>query len=339
MNYPIRSIEIKRFRGIEDLKIEEFSRINIFLGKNNVGKTSILEAIFLLTGMSNLTLPALVNSIREEGAIARENLSWLFYNRDINFPIVISNPPYRTLQIVPILELDDGRGAIPTNSVSGLKIDGLKSEFSDNGKKREVSFYKRNDELTLEKSDYEEKIVADYLPSNRLKANLTPNIETIIRKNRKDRLIEIIKQFDRKAINVEIINDNIYVQLENIDDLMPISFIGDGLQRFIGICAAVLNPNNNIVLIDEIDNGLHYTVIKQLWRSLIKLSIENDTQLFITTHNEESLKYLAAAVTGEDKNDVLSVFSVQMTKNAGLKAYKYTATALQGAVEKDIEIR
>lgn len=339
MRHPINSIEIERFRGIKDFKIEKFSKINIFLGKNNIGKTSILEAIFLLTGMSNPTLPNLVNSIRTEGETSMKELGWLFYNKDINSPIIISDQGSRSVQITPILGLENGGGLTPTLSVSGLKIDGLKLSFKHNGKRGNVSFYKKNNEITIKRSSYEEKIVACTLPANALKANLLSNIKEVIKRNEKSHLVDIIKLFDKNTLNVEIINDEVYVQLSNINDLIPISFIGDGLQHFIGICSAVLNPENKVVLVDEIDNGLHYTVLKQLWKSLIKLSIENSTQLFITTHNEESLKSLAA-VLEEEKEDIdLSVFSIQRIKNAGLKAYQYTAQALQGAIGKEIEIR
>ena len=339
MKHPINSIEIKKFRGIENFKIEKFSKINILLGENNIGKTSILEAIFLLTGMSNPTLPNLINAIRTEGETSMKELGWLFYNKDINSPIIISDRGSRSVQITPILGLENGSGLTPTYSVSGLKINGLKLLFNHKGKEGNVSFHKKDSEITINRSDYNEKIIACSLPANALKANLFSNIKAIIRKNKKAHLVDIIKLFDNKTLNVEIINDEVYVQLSNINDLIPISFIGDGLQHFIGICSAVLNPENKVVLVDEIDNGLHYTVLKQLWKSLIKLSIENSTQLFITTHNEESLKSLAAVLEEEEEDIDLSVFSIQMTKNAGLKASQYTAQALQGAIGKEIEIR
>jgi len=339
MNYPIRSIEIKRFRGIEHFRIEKFSRINILLGRNNVGKTSILEAIFLLTGMSNSTLPHLINTIREGRPTAMERLNWLFYNGDIHVPILISDAPYRSVQIDPVLGLEDGNGATPIYSVSGVKIKALKLRFSDNGTEGEVSFYEKEGEISLEKSSYKETIVADYLPSNRVKANLFSNIKAVIQGGKKARLVEIIKLFDSNTLNFEMIDNELYIQLSNLTQLVPVSFIGDGLQRFIGIFAAVLNPTNSVVLIDELDNGLHYTVLEQLWKNLIDLSIENDTQLFITTHNEESLSSLATVLEEEEEEPDLTVFSVKMTKKAGLKAYLYPATAVQGAVEKEIEMR
>lgn len=338
MSYPINSIEIKRFRGIENFKIEKFSRINILLGTNNVGKTSVLEAIFLLTGMSNPTLPGLVNAIREGGKMKIEDLSWLFYNKDITQPIFIADGTSRSIEVSPVLGLENGSGSTPTYSSSGVAVKGLKYLFHHEGGIDTVSFFEEKDAVTLERSNYEEKVIACLLPSSEVKANLLSNIGSIIQKNKKELLINTIKLFNNEVTNVEIINDKVFVKLSGVDEFIPISFIGDGLQHFIGICAAVINPENKVVIVDEIDNGLHYTVLKQLWKSLIHLSIENNTQLFITTHNEESLRSLAMAL--EKNSDIdLSVFSIQKTKNAGLKAYKYTATALQGAVEKQIEIR
>ena len=52
-----KNLEIKNFRGIDRLVMDDFSRVNVFLGQNGSGKSSILEAILMLTGMSNPGLP------------------------------------------------------------------------------------------------------------------------------------------------------------------------------------------------------------------------------------------------------------------------------------------
>ena len=59
-----KNINIKNFRGIEHLEVDDFSRVNVFLGQNNAGKSSVLECLLLLMGMSNPDLPQNVNSIR-----------------------------------------------------------------------------------------------------------------------------------------------------------------------------------------------------------------------------------------------------------------------------------
>ncbi|MBP5326911.1 MAG: AAA family ATPase, partial [Bacteroidales bacterium] len=60
----IKSINIKNFRGIDHLIIEDFSRVNVFLGQNNSGKTTMLEAIAMLMSMSNPDVPQAINAVR-----------------------------------------------------------------------------------------------------------------------------------------------------------------------------------------------------------------------------------------------------------------------------------
>ncbi|MDR0835057.1 MAG: AAA family ATPase, partial [Tannerella sp.] len=85
------SIKIENFRGFDSLEIEGLSKINLFVGKNNSGKTSILEALFLLLGMSNPTLPSNINRIRGLGSGTQlgfsKQLKYLFHN------LIFANKP------------------------------------------------------------------------------------------------------------------------------------------------------------------------------------------------------------------------------------------------------
>ena len=85
-----KNITIERLRGIKHLKIEDFRQVNLFVGKNNCGKTTILEGLFLLTGPTNAELPLKINSFRNFNIID-ENLWSLFFNKlDVNSNIEIS---------------------------------------------------------------------------------------------------------------------------------------------------------------------------------------------------------------------------------------------------------
>lgn len=78
-----KNIEIKDFRGIDHLKIDDFSRVNVFLGQNNSGKSTVLECLLLMMGMSNPDLPQTINSIRARGYSGFADLSYLFRNFDL----------------------------------------------------------------------------------------------------------------------------------------------------------------------------------------------------------------------------------------------------------------
>ena len=77
-----KNIEIKNFRGIDHLKIDDFSRVNVFLGQNSSGKSSVLECLFLMMGMSNPNLPQNINSFRSRNYSSFADLGYLFHNYD-----------------------------------------------------------------------------------------------------------------------------------------------------------------------------------------------------------------------------------------------------------------
>lgn len=88
----IESVDIKRFRCFEKLKVDGFNTVNIISGQNNVGKTSLLEAIFLSLGNHNPGLPRVIDRFRgvvSSGLNAGELWGWLFNDHDANSDIQI----------------------------------------------------------------------------------------------------------------------------------------------------------------------------------------------------------------------------------------------------------
>ena len=80
-----KNIEIKNFRGIDHLKIDDFSRVNVFLGQNGSGKSTVLEAIALSLGMSNPDLPQGINALRARKSFSNFiDIKYLFHNLDTN---------------------------------------------------------------------------------------------------------------------------------------------------------------------------------------------------------------------------------------------------------------
>lgn len=85
-----RTLQIKDFRGISSAEIDGFKQINLFFGKNNCGKSTILEALFLITGQSNPVLPLSVNTMRNYRKYAEDDLNIEFYNLNSENKIQIS---------------------------------------------------------------------------------------------------------------------------------------------------------------------------------------------------------------------------------------------------------
>ena len=136
---------------------------------------------------------------------------------------------------------------------------------------------------------YLEKNSVAFLPSDLSAGNPANDLVELAKRKRKDIVTEQLKLFDSRITTLEILNNVAYIGLEGIDQLLTVNMQGDGLRRYLNIVAASANPMNNILLIDEIDNGLHYSAYKKLWEAIFVLATTTNKQVFVTTHSKETL--------------------------------------------------
>jgi len=76
--------------------------------------------------------------------------------------------------------------------------------------------------------------------------------------------------------------------------------MGDGLNRIFGLTLALVRSAGGVVLVDEIENGLHYSIQEDVWRAILRLSAQLDVQLFATTHSWDTITAFARAVRDVD---------------------------------------
>ena len=177
-------------------------------------------------------------------------------------------------------------------------------------------------------------------PSDLMTSNLANDLAELFRRNRKDTVLALLKMFDNQINSIEILTDDIYVGFEGMAQMLPVSMMGDGLRRYLSIVASASNPMIDMFLIDEIDNGLHYSVYKKLWEAIFALATTTNKQVFVTTHSKETLSRLSQMLEeNPDYQQELRLYTLEKTKLKGLQAYKYTYEGLSGACENDIEIR
>ena len=352
-----KNIEIKNFRGIDHLKIEDFSRVNIFLGQNSSGKSSILECLLLLVGMSNPDLPQTINSIRSRSYHSSLlDLGYMFHNYDLKVSPEISSEMfdetkrhlalYLTYVFDEKSQSDMPAGQLPTSETKTF-LNTLKMVFdieSCNQKNNYESSITVNQQgFNSNKKpaeSYLEKNSAVYLSSDLWGSTPANDLIELAKRKRKDIITEQLKLFDSRITTWEILNSVAYVGLEGIDQLLAVNMQGDGLRRYLNIVAASANPMNNILLIDEIENGLHYSAYKKLWEALFALAVDTNKQIFVTTHSKETLQKLNQMLEDhpEYRNE-MRLYTLENTLKKGYQAYKYTFEGLNGACENDIELR
>lgn len=106
------------------------------------------------------------------------------------------------------------------------------------------------------------------------------------------------------------------------------------------MCLDMKKCKNGIVLIDELSNGFHYSVMKGVWTSIVSVAKKNNVQIFATTHDLDSIKGLRdAAMSCEENNNSIVCFKLHRTDNSELKSYQYSLDSVDYSLNQEIEIR
>lgn len=340
-------IEIERFRGIKYASIEGFKQINLFFGKNNCGKSSLLESLFLASGLSNPLLPIHMNFMRGYNKSRLNDLKLDFYNLESSQPIHIrvENKEKRDLKI-RLFEQNQSNvslNADNTNILSNVEEGkyGLKFNFKIDEKSfdSQLRFDSANstDVKRIVSKQYVESLRCTYLsPKYDFNASIQ-GLKNILQNKDEHFIIDGLKLIEPR------VKDFIFTDKEMLVDVglarrIPVNMMGDGARKIVSLLTAVYDCKDGALLVDEISNGFHYSVMCNLWNVLINAAIRNNTQLFVTTHDVDSIKGLRDAAL-ENYKDIVAAFKLLKTGDDELKAYHYSLESLDYSINQEIEIR
>lgn len=344
----IESIEVKNYKILDFIQIKDLVQINIFVGKNNCGKTSLLEATFLNFKPSNpmLIVSAIANFTREI-QLRDDNLDMFFYQLNMDKPIEIIScynqqkmhlviTPKITNDFAQILPSDTNFLAYQSNTplTMGLKFD---IQFDGHDSARS-SFDIHGNNINNVMEAYYPSFSGMLMPSNMAFININ-NILNKLRTLKKERnLVQYLQIFDEQIKGVEVINGEIMIDLENMPKKISLNTMGEGFKKYLAIIASMIIGEYKYICIDEIENGLHFETMQKLLESIIELAKYLNIQLFISTHSYELLEILNKT-SNEKQYSEVAVFNIAKTKNKGLQAYKYNLKDLGNLLHTKTEFR
>lgn len=359
----IKNINIENLRGIKSLRIEDFGQVNLFLGHNNCGKTTILESIFLLTGASNSELIVKINNFRNSIIKDNSELGVVFRNLDLNNNIKISseftNKGFRELIISP-KKIRSGvvthkqmssKDTVISDSASNIVAvldEGLKYSFYHKEFQKQKSI--QNVEVKIDGAavtvtqpkKYKEKYYGVYIGSNLMNhlPYIPGRLEKIIKDKQDDLLIDMLKKFDPRIDKINTMSTGeIFIDI-GLKSMVPINILGGGIIKALALLTSIFAVKGGILLIDEIENGLHYTSINVIWETLIELCKKLNTQMFITSHNYDVVTQLVKVLESDkDFRDKAVSYTIKNLPNGNVEALKYNFEDFSNASKKGIEIR
>lgn len=352
-------IKIEKFRGINNLELNNLRQFNLFVGKNNCGKTSLLESIFIISNPANPFNTVWVNNIR--GHYITQPYSWivLFNKMKIEFPIRLTGKILKpkeirtlTINILPMESVPQPTYEILDLSQKGSrgefldKIIGLSIDFSISKYRKKKQTYESKIWLGKEnklESDppgrYTETLKSTFPnPMTRLREMPTWFNEVLIKKQ-EEKILKFLKTVEPRLISLFIGAENILYCDMGFTKLLPLSTAGEGLNRLLYIILAIYRTSGGVVLIDEIENGLHYSTQEILWKAVFEAAMAFDVQVFAATHSYENVKAFNAAYEKlNDKGDKIRLFRIENKKDE-VQLIDFNHEMIDMAIERDWEVR
>ena len=128
-----------------------------------------------------------------------------------------------------------------------------------------------------------------------------------------------------------------FVKLAGEDQRVPLGSLGDGTRRLLALAIFLARATGGVLLVDEIDTGLHYTTLESMWRFVVETARRLDVQVFATSHSGDCVRALAWLQS--DDPDLASAVSVHRVEKGVDAAVPYSAAEIETAARHHIEVR
>ncbi len=371
----LRNLKLEKYRSFDEYELSNLSRVNLLVGKNDCGKTSILEAIHFLVSRGDPEVLArcaerrgegtdvaprsAAPSLAEAGSRPRQtgpSIARFFFGHRLG--------PDEAFRIS-----GEGRGCVSVE----VRLHDESHPLADDLDPPVFDLLIRSS--TLDKTFgipvTESGCMVNYR-QHRFRgpwldrASPTPAVQFVILESLGgEALREAWDTALKEGREAEAI-DAVRLMHENLESIVvltsdssrtgsgragvllgfggtgrrervPLGSHGDGMHRLLALSLALIQAADGVLLIDEIDTGLHWTVLEDMWRLVIETARKSSMQVFATTHSYDCIRALSSLV--ESRRDLAGEVSIHKIGRSIRKAVHLDAERMQVAVEQNIEVR
>ncbi len=354
-----KKIKIENFRGISRLEFKDPGQFNLIVGQNNNCKTTVLESIFLLTGPTNPYLALTINAFR--GFHLTNHYSWsLIFNKlDTRVPLKLYGEmkkpmEKRYLTIKPLRETAiPGTGETPAHLLAESsrtmpvdRINGLSFDYSiKKGKSKETREFKSSIKWTGKNlqqdlpENYKDSLKGIFVNAHYGFGDNTRRFNDIQIKKQEEKILKILQRIEPGIHDLSVGSDDILYCDVGFDELVPVNMVGEGINRLLSIILAIYEASNGIVLIDEVENGFHYSALEFLWKAIFESAKEFNVQIFAATHSFENIRaYSSAYDKLPGKGGGMRLYRIEKEEDK-LDLIGVDSEMLKTTLENDLEVR
>jgi len=316
----LQSIHLQNFKGFKDTEVGPFKKVNLILGGQNVGKTSLLEAVYASTGVDAQNAGAAFRIF--DGGDQRRYVKSALGDPNLSLSSQFS----------------DGRvscvvGKIPRAS-STLRSSGLTNLASVDIDGGSLSYWSNK---TPSEAIAQALPVSLHLPSQFDQVNL---FGKVIITRKKQQLLKLLQKIEPRLESLDAVSPDgdqrVYADITGLKEALPVQQLGHGFSRLLVLFAQLLVSESKLILVDEIENGIHYSALPTLFEGVKLVAKERDIQSLITTHSWDCLR--AACEVFADSPELFQVIRLER-EGDNTKAVCIEGERMLRMMAQDMEVR
>lgn len=362
------SVRIEGFKSIEFLEIESLASINLLAGDNNIGKSTLLEALYIYAFGGTYNVLSQVAYERtncsraarfddDGGEFSKKLMASFFKDWNLRLRQTIrmsaeTNPLFEMSFVYYYEdECQNEEELFLRRFIVRDEKDFANAESKD---LKEAILIKYGDKETLypfhrrprrmKEIDSENiQFIRTSSYSNEINVRLWDNITLT---DLEDEVVNALKVIEPDIKGIAFLEEPVrstsldgnrrvpYITYHHRSGRFPLSVMGDGMNRILALVLGLVNSANGICLIDEIENGIYYRRQTDIWKVIGHLVEKLNIQLFATTHSRDAVESFSEVTRGQSAK----LIRLEKREN-GVKAVDYTAEEVSIATDNDIEVR
>ena len=341
----LTSIHIQGFKGFKDTLIAPMRKVNLILGGQNVGKTSLLEAVYL--GASEVEnfdhLPMLFRVA--EGKDSQRYLQSVLEKRQ--WLVDLSDDRQKVLRVTNNSNSDDGKffdlrepGFFKTKInirrlVKGAGIGLSSMAVTQSERKNMIAPGRAVKEMLFSNP----LAISIHLQDQLAVAQL---FDQTVMSRKKKTLLGMLRRIEPRLEDMHSLSPDgeqrIYVELEGDGDALPLPQLGHGFSRLVHLYCSLLVTDAKLALIDEVENGIHYSSLPTLFQGIQDIAAKHDVQTLMTTHSWDCIR--AAYKTFADADNLQGFQLIRLERDGdNVRAVVINDEMLETVMEAGYEVR
>ena len=368
----LKALSIRGYRGFESYQVADLARVNLIVGKNNCGKTSILEAIQLLVSGGNINVFNSLGKRRNE--VRRRyftrpggwimDFSHVFFGhgfyRGASFELSSDNGARSlTVKVVALGEVSEqslfwnssieqpAHADMVEEDSETTPVCALRIEANESNESIEVPVLEGGavifDPRAASVHDRFLESPAHFLAVDSFDpVSMGEMWNTALSESSEDEIVEDMRILEPTLDSIHFLTggrpgSRILLGSGNGGRRMPIGTYGDGMRRHLALRLSFAGTADGFLLVDEIDTGLHWTVMEDMWRFVVEVARRNRVQIFATTHSYDCMRGLGALI--RSRPNLADQVCIQKVDTSLDTAVCLRGDQIKVAVEQDIEVR